>query len=100
MNYVCQLGFVPQPNLQLMNYVLYNVRYNVRYFVCCNSNKISQAYRLITVMMRFSFKVSFDEFIAWYTENSECRYELHDGVIVEMPKPRCQHSEIAGFLST
>ncbi|KKD38800.1 MAG: Uma2 family endonuclease [Limnoraphis robusta] len=43
--------------------------------------------------------LSFDEFIAWYPENSEHRYELHNGVIIEMPKPRGKHSEIAGFLS-
>ncbi len=30
---------------------------------------------------------SFDEFISWYPENSEVRYKLHDGVIIEMPKP-------------
>ncbi|HIK10878.1 MAG TPA: Uma2 family endonuclease [Oscillatoriaceae cyanobacterium M33_DOE_052] len=42
--------------------------------------------------------VTFDEFIAWYPENSENRYELHRGVIVEMPKPKGKHSEIAGFL--
>lgn len=44
-------------------------------------------------------QVTFDEFIAWYPENSEYRYELHDGVIVEMPKPTGKHSEIAGFLN-
>ncbi len=43
--------------------------------------------------------VTFDEFIAWYPENSEHRYELHRGVIVEMPKPTGKHSKIAGFLS-
>ncbi len=43
--------------------------------------------------------VSFDEFIAWYPQNSEHRYELHQGRIIEMPKPRGKHSEIAGFLS-
>jgi Uma2 family endonuclease len=43
--------------------------------------------------------VSFDEFVAWYPANSEHRYELHQGVIIEMPKPRGKHSEIAGFLS-
>jgi len=41
--------------------------------------------------------VTFDEFIAWYPENSEVRYELHGGVIVEMPKPRGPHSFVAGF---
>jgi Uma2 family endonuclease len=44
-------------------------------------------------------QVTFDEFIAWYPENSSTRYELHDGIIVEMPKPTGKHSEIAGFLN-
>ena len=43
-------------------------------------------------------QVTFDEFIAWYPENSEYRYELHDGVIIQMPKPTGIHSQIAGFL--
>lgn len=43
-------------------------------------------------------QVTFDEFIAWYPENSEYRYELHDGVIVQMPKPSGKHSEVAGFI--
>ena len=42
--------------------------------------------------------VSFDEFIDWYPENSENRYELHNGAIVEMPKATGEHSEVAGFL--
>lgn len=46
-----------------------------------------------------SQSTSFDEFIEWYSENSEHRYELHEGVIVEMPKPTGAHSEIAGFLN-
>jgi Uma2 family endonuclease len=41
--------------------------------------------------------ITFDEFIEWYPEDSEVRYELHDGVIVEMPKPRGKHSRVAGF---
>jgi Uma2 family endonuclease len=41
---------------------------------------------------------TFDEFIEWYPENSEVRYELHDGVIVEMPKPRGKHSKLTGSL--
>ncbi|HAA31407.1 MAG TPA: hypothetical protein DCE56_31470 [Cyanobacteria bacterium UBA8553] len=44
-------------------------------------------------------QVTFDEFIAWYPENSEYRYELHDGVIVQMPKPTGKHSEVAGFIA-
>ena len=42
--------------------------------------------------------VSFNEFIDWYPETSENRYELRRGVIVEMPKPKGKHSEIAGFV--
>jgi Uma2 family endonuclease len=41
--------------------------------------------------------VTFDEFIAWYPDNSEHRYELHNGVIVEMPLPTGKHSKVAGF---
>ncbi|MBE9115186.1 Uma2 family endonuclease [Lusitaniella coriacea LEGE 07157] len=41
--------------------------------------------------------ITFDEFIAWYPENSGHRYELHYGVIVEMPKPTGKHSRVAGF---
>ncbi|MEM9273548.1 MAG: Uma2 family endonuclease [Cyanobacteria bacterium P01_F01_bin.143] len=39
---------------------------------------------------------SFDEFISWYPENSAIRYELHDGAIIEMPKPRGRHSTLTG----
>jgi len=42
--------------------------------------------------------VNFEEFMAWYPEGSEVSYELHNGVIVTMPKPKGKHSEIAGFL--
>jgi len=42
--------------------------------------------------------VTFDEFIAWYPENSQQRYELHDGVIVEMAPPTGEHEQIVGFL--
>lgn len=41
---------------------------------------------------------SFDEFISWYPENSVIRYELHDGVIIEMPKPKGKHSNLTGFM--
>ncbi|MBW4538490.1 MAG: Uma2 family endonuclease [Myxacorys chilensis ATA2-1-KO14] len=44
-------------------------------------------------------QVTFDEFIAWYPENSEYRYELHNGKIIEMPKPRGKHSRIGGFIA-
>lgn len=42
--------------------------------------------------------LTFDEFINWYPENSELKYELHDGIIVEMPKPKEKHSNLTGYL--
>ncbi|KAB8317134.1 Uma2 family endonuclease [Tolypothrix campylonemoides VB511288] len=41
--------------------------------------------------------VTFDEFIAWYPENSGVRYELHNGEIVEMSQPTGKHERIKGF---
>lgn len=41
--------------------------------------------------------VTFEDFIEWYP-NTDVRYELHDGVIVEMPKPTGKHSNVSGFL--
>ncbi|MBW4635737.1 MAG: Uma2 family endonuclease [Iphinoe sp. HA4291-MV1] len=43
-------------------------------------------------------QITFDEFIAWYPENSQKHYELHNGVIIEMPKPTGKHSEVAGLI--
>jgi Uma2 family endonuclease len=43
-------------------------------------------------------RLTFDEFVAWYPEHSEHHYELHDGEIIEMPKPIGKHSQVAGFL--
>ncbi|MEQ9234455.1 Uma2 family endonuclease [Coleofasciculus sp. E2-BRE-01] len=43
--------------------------------------------------------ITFDEFIEWLPETAECRYELHHGVIVEMPKPRGKHSKLSGDLA-
>lgn len=51
------------------------------------------------MVQALSQPVTFDEFIQWLPDSSECRYELHRGVIVEMPKPRGKHSEVAGFIS-
>jgi Uma2 family endonuclease len=39
--------------------------------------------------------ITVDEFISWYPDNSDCRYELRRGVIIEMPKPRGKHSILA-----
>lgn len=41
--------------------------------------------------------VTFDEFVTWYPENSIHRYELHNGVIVEMPLGTGDHSRVTGF---
>ena len=43
--------------------------------------------------------VSFDEFLEWYPENSENRYELRRGAIIEMPRPKGRHSRLAGDLA-
>ncbi|MHC5824942.1 MAG: Uma2 family endonuclease [Nostoc sp.] len=45
-----------------------------------------------------TLQVTFDKFIEWLPENSLNSYELHDGVIVEMPKPTGKHSIVTGFL--
>ena len=42
---------------------------------------------------------TFDEFIAGLPENAECRYELHNGEVVEMPKPRGKHSQIGAWIT-
>ena len=41
---------------------------------------------------------TFDEFIEWYPENSPRRYELHNGVIIEMPPATGDHTDIISFL--
>ncbi|PHJ57386.1 hypothetical protein VF14_24585 [Nostoc linckia z18] len=44
--------------------------------------------------------VTFDEFVAKYPDNTGKRYELYDGVVVEIPQPTGDHEEIVVFLST
>ena len=43
--------------------------------------------------------ITFQEFIDWLPENSDVRYELHHGNIVEMAQPVGEHEEIKGFLT-
>ncbi|MEO0768511.1 MAG: Uma2 family endonuclease [Cyanobacteria bacterium J06649_4] len=43
--------------------------------------------------------VSFNQFIDWYPDNAQYRYELRRGVIFQVPKPRGKHSEIADDLA-
>ncbi|UXE62093.1 MAG: Uma2 family endonuclease [Woronichinia naegeliana WA131] len=42
---------------------------------------------------------TFQEFVDWLPENSDLRYELHHGNIVEMAQPVGEHEEIKGFLT-
>lgn len=42
--------------------------------------------------------VTFAEFVEWKPDGG--RYELHDGVIVEMSQPLGGHEEVTGFLVT
>ncbi|WP_427157555.1 Uma2 family endonuclease [Aliinostoc sp. HNIBRCY26] len=42
---------------------------------------------------------TFDEFVAKYPDETGKRYELHDGVVVEMPQPTGEHEEVTGFLA-
>ncbi|MBD2412113.1 hypothetical protein FACHB389_03590 [Nostoc calcicola FACHB-389] len=42
--------------------------------------------------------VTFEEFVDWLPENTEVRYELHNGDIVEMAQPVGEHEEVKGFL--
>ncbi len=42
--------------------------------------------------------VTFDEFVEWKPEQGF--YELHNGVIVEMPQPIGKHEQVKGFLAT
>ncbi|MBN3890982.1 MAG: Uma2 family endonuclease [Nostoc sp. JL31] len=41
--------------------------------------------------------VTFEDFAAWRTEGG--RYELHDGVIVEIAQPVGDHEDVVGFLA-
>lgn len=43
--------------------------------------------------------ISFDDFVGWYPENTTCKYELHNGRIVEMPLGTGDHSNITGFIT-
>jgi Uma2 family endonuclease len=47
----------------------------------------------------FPKPITYDEFVAWYPDNSEYRYELRRGVILEMPKPRGKHSLVGGEIA-
>ncbi|MBV6626939.1 MAG: Uma2 family endonuclease [Rivularia sp. (in: Bacteria)] len=42
--------------------------------------------------------VTFEEFIDWYP-NTGIRYELRNGIIVEMPPPTGNHEKVVGFIA-
>lgn len=52
-----------------------------------------------TMTQTITKPISFDEFVAWYPENAACKYELHNGAIVEMPLGTGAHSNITGFIT-
>ncbi|KAF3890354.1 MULTISPECIES: Uma2 family endonuclease [Nostocales] len=49
------------------------------------------------MLQPLSSRISFQEFIEWKPEGK--RYELHDGIIVEMAQPLGEHEEVTGFLT-
>lgn len=51
------------------------------------------------MIQTISKTITFDEFVAWYPENSVHKYELHNGVIIEMPLGTGDHSDVTGFIS-
>jgi Uma2 family endonuclease len=42
--------------------------------------------------------VTYEEFIEWFPSDGK-RYELHDGVIIEMAPPTGDHEKVVGFLA-
>ena len=43
--------------------------------------------------------LTLDEFLDWYPDGYEGRFELHDGVIVKV-QPTGTHEQVAGFLAS
>lgn len=64
-----------------------------------SSNCLVKASKGKTMIQTIPKTITFDEFVAGYPENSPYRYELHNGVIVEMPLGTGDHSAVAGFIS-
>jgi Uma2 family endonuclease len=53
---------------------------------------------VVTMTQTLPKLVTFEQFIEWYPSNG-ARYELHKGVIVEMPPPTGEHENVVGFLA-
>jgi len=43
--------------------------------------------------------VTYEEFIKWLPDDGK-RYELHDGVIIEMSQPVGKHEKVTSFFNT
>ncbi|MBW4671443.1 MAG: Uma2 family endonuclease [Cyanomargarita calcarea GSE-NOS-MK-12-04C] len=43
--------------------------------------------------------IKVQEFLEWIPKNSDKRYELHNGAIVEMSQPTGEHEDVTGFLN-
>jgi Uma2 family endonuclease len=43
--------------------------------------------------------LNFEEFIEWLSESTFKRYELHDGIVVEMSQSSGKHEKVVGFLA-
>lgn len=61
-------------------------------------NQLRISERCTIMVQSLTIPHNFDEFIAWDPQQSGHRYELHNGDIIELPKPTGKHSEFAGFL--
>jgi Uma2 family endonuclease len=53
---------------------------------------------VVTIIQTLPKLATFEQFIEWYPSNG-VRYELHKGVIVEMPPPTGEHENVVGFLA-
>ncbi len=53
---------------------------------------------MVTIIQTLPKLATFEQFIEWYPSNG-VRYELHKGVIVEMPPPTGEHENVVGFLA-
>jgi Uma2 family endonuclease len=53
---------------------------------------------VVTVTQALPKLATFEQFIDWYPSNG-LQYELHKGVIIEMPPPTGEHENVVGFLA-
>ena len=59
---------------------------------------VSKIISVVNMTQTLPKLVTFEQFIEWYPSNG-VRYELHKGVIVEMPPPTGEHENVVGFLA-